>query len=305
VQWTAADLPELSRRTVIVTGANSGVGWHTARELASRGARVVLACRDVERAKQAADRIRSAHPSADVEVEELDLASMRSVRSLAERWDGPLDLLINNAGVMAPPRRSVTSDGFELQFGTNHLGHFVLTGLLLPALLESGRGRVVTVCSVAHFRGAADVVEANAGLPYVPQQAYANSKLANLLFAAELHRRCSARSLPVTSTAAHPGVCATGLVADRQGMGANWLVRLARPPVLRPFLQPARAGARASLYAAALAPPGSYTGPQHWGETRGAIGAAKRSALAADEKLARRLWSVSEELTGFRYTWPR
>jgi NAD(P)-dependent dehydrogenase (short-subunit alcohol dehydrogenase family) len=298
-------LPELSGRSAIVTGANSGIGWHTAKELAAHGARVVLACRDMDRAKQAADRICSAHAGADIEVAELDLASMASVRAFADGWQGPLDILINNAGVMAPPRRASTSDGFELQFGTNHLGHFVLTGLLLPALLEAGRARVVTVSSVAHFRAGADVLAANEGGPYLPQQAYANSKLANLLFATELHRRCSARSLRLSSAGAHPGVCATGLVADRQGMGANRLIRLARPIVLRTFLQPARAGARASLYAATLAPSGSYTGPQRWGETRGPIGAAKRSPLAGDEKLARRLWSVSEELTGFRYSWPR
>jgi NAD(P)-dependent dehydrogenase (short-subunit alcohol dehydrogenase family) len=302
-------LPILDGRTAVVTGANSGIGLHTAKALAARGARVVLACRDVERAKQAADRIRAAHRHFDTEIEvdvaELDLADMSSVRLFGEQWRGPLDLLVNNAGVMAPPRRASTRDGFELQFGTNHLGHFVLTGLLLPWLLEAAAPRVVTVSSVAHLGGKEDVVNGNAGGPYRAQQAYANSKLANLLFAMELQRRARAAEQPLVSTAAHPGVCSTGLVRDPEGMGANPLLRTVGPVFVKAFTQSAAAGARASLYAATLAEPGSYTGPQYLGETRGPIGPAKMSNLAHDERLARRLWDVSVELTGFRYPWPR
>jgi NAD(P)-dependent dehydrogenase (short-subunit alcohol dehydrogenase family) len=238
-----------------------------------------------------------------VDVAEVDLAAMESVRAFGEQWTGPLDVLINNAGVMAPPRRASTRDGFELQFGTNHLGHFVLTGLLLPALSAASPGRVVTVSSVAHHGGTEAVVDANAAGPYDPQQTYSNSKLANLLFALQLHRELTDRRLPVSSTAAHPGVSATGLVSDPQGMGANAFMRTVAPVVMRVFTQRADAAARAPLYAATEAEPGSYTGPQILGETRGHIGPARFSRPAEDERLARRLWQVSEELTGFRYDW--
>jgi NAD(P)-dependent dehydrogenase (short-subunit alcohol dehydrogenase family) len=276
---------------------------HTARALAAHGARVVLACRNVGSGRAAAARIRS-DGGADVDVAKLDLSSMASVRAFGEGWDGPLDLLINNAGVMAPPKLATTADGFELQFGTNHLGHFVLTGLLLPALIaaEPG-GRVVTVSSIAHHGGTDSVVDANVGGSYNPQKTYSNSKLANLLFALQLHRELVAHEVPVTATAAHPGVSATGLVGDRQGMGANVIMRTVAPVFVKVFTQSASAGARASLFAATEADPGSFTGPQLFGQTRGRIGPAKLSVQAQNEKLARRLWHVSEELTGFRYTW--
>jgi NAD(P)-dependent dehydrogenase (short-subunit alcohol dehydrogenase family) len=304
VKWTAEQLPDLSGRTALVTGANSGIGWWTSQALATHGARVVLACRDVERGKQAADKIRAVRPSAELDVAHLDLSSMSSVRGFGDTWDGSLDLLINNAGVMAPPKRLTTEDGFELQFGTNHLGHFVLTGLLLPALLAAPAPRVVTVASVAHHGGTDAVLDGNAVGRYHPQRTYSNSKLANLLFAGELQRQAAVRGLPLVSVAAHPGVSATGLVADPQGMGAKRFVRTVAPLFVKLFTQSALAGARATLYAAALGEPGSYTGPQRLGETRGSIGPARRSTFARDEKLARRLWQVSEEITGFHYPWP-
>ncbi|MDT4945969.1 MAG: hypothetical protein QOH14_2702 [Pseudonocardiales bacterium] len=304
VKWTAEQLPDLSCRTALVTGANSGIGWWTARALAAHGARVVLACRDVERGKQAADKIRAVRPSAELDVAHLDLSSMSSVRGFGDAWDGSLDLLINNAGVMAPPKRLTTDDGFELQFGTNHLGHFVLTGLLLPSLLAAPAPRVVTVASVAHHGGTDAVLDGNAVGRYHPQHTYSNSKLANLLFAGELQRQAAARGLPLVSVAAHPGVSATGLVADPQGMGAKRFVRTIAPLFVKLFTQSALAGARATLYAATLGEPGSYTGPQRLGETRGSIGPARRSTFAQDERLARRLWQVSEEITGFHYPWP-
>ena len=296
--WTAAQLPDLDGRTAVVTGANSGIGLHTARQLAAHGARVVLACRD-ERAGRAAAR----HIGPAAGVAKLDLASMASVRAFAEAWDGPLDLLVNNAGVMAPPRLARTEDDFELQFATNHLGHFVLTGLLLPALEAAPAARVVTVSSIAHHQGTAAVLEANVGEAYHPQRTYANSKLANLLFARQLHRELTDRGSAVTSTAAHPGVSATGLFSSRQGMGAKPLTRLVAPAVLRVVTQSAAAGARPSLYAACVAEPGSYTGPGWLGETRGPIGPARVAPLAADEDLGRRLWRFSEDITGFRWTW--
>jgi NAD(P)-dependent dehydrogenase (short-subunit alcohol dehydrogenase family) len=300
VGWTEDQMPDLTGRTAIVTGANSGIGFHTAAALARQGARVVLACRNIDAAGQAARRIGSA------EVRALDLSSMSSVREFADAWDAPLDLLINNAGVMAPPKPTVTEDGFELQFGTNHLGHFVLTGLLLPRLLDARDGaRVVTVSSTAHHTGNESVLEGNAAAKYDPQRTYGNSKLANLLFALELQREAEARSLPLTSTAAHPGVAATGLVADRQGMGANPFIRALGPVFLKLFTQTSHAGARATLYAATEAAPGTFTGPQRLAESRGRIGPANLSALASDEKLARRVWQLSEELTGFHYPWPQ
>ncbi|MEO8888769.1 MAG: oxidoreductase [Jatrophihabitantaceae bacterium] len=304
MKWTAAELPDLSGRAAVVTGANSGIGWHTARELAAHGSRVVLACRDVERGKQAADRIRTVVPAADVDVAELDLASMASVREFATGWSEPLDLLINNAGVMAPPKIAKTHDGFELQFGTNHLGHYVLTGLLLPALLATSAPRVVTVASIAHQGGTDAVLDGNAAQSYIPQRAYANSKLANLLFAFELQREASSRGLALTSVAAHPGLSATGLFSDRQGMGAGRFMRVVAPVLLKVFTQPPSAGARATLYAATAAEPGPYTGPTRLGETRGRIGPARPSSYAADEKLAHRLWNASQDLTGFLYPWP-
>ncbi len=201
-----------------------------------------MACRNVDAARTAA----AAMGGGDrVKVEHLDLASAASVRAFAEAWDGPLDLLINNAGVMAPPKLASTVDGFERQFGTNHLGHFVLTGLLLPALIKSGNGRVVTVASIAHHGGTDAVLEGNLGEGYHPQRTYSNSKLANILFALELHRELTAHHLPVVSTAAHPGVSATGLVGDREGMGASPFMRIVGTMFVRAFTQSASAGARA------------------------------------------------------------
>jgi NAD(P)-dependent dehydrogenase (short-subunit alcohol dehydrogenase family) len=206
---------------------------------------------------------------------------------------------------MAPPKLTMTMDGYELQFGTNHLGHFVLTGLLLPSLLSAAGGaRVVTVSSTAHHPGTEAVFEGNLIEPYDRQKTYSNSKLANLLFALELQREASARGLPLVSTAAHPGVSATGLVVDRQGLGASAVVRTFAPLFLRMFTQSAKAGARATLFAATEGAPGSFTGPKRLAESRGAIGEANLSELARDEKLARRLWQRSEELTGFLYPWP-
>jgi NAD(P)-dependent dehydrogenase (short-subunit alcohol dehydrogenase family) len=260
----------------------------------------VLACRNVDAGEAAASAIGAGDA---VRVRKLDLASAASIRAFAEAWDEPLHLLINNAGVMWPPKLVLTEDGFEKQFGTNHLGHFVLTGLLLPALVKTGSGRVVTVASVAHFGGTEAVLDGNLGEGYNPQRAYQNSKLANLLFALELHRELTQHGVPVTSTAAHPGVSATGLFGDKEGMGSSRFMGFAASVFTKIFTQSASAGARATLFAATEAEPGSYTGPQRFGETRGSIGPARLSSCAQDEKLARRLWQVSEEMTGLRYDW--
>lgn len=293
MSFRPTDLPDLTGTVAVVTGGNSGVGFHTARELAAHGASVVLACRDTEAGAGAARKL-----AGDVRVEPLDLASLASVRAFAERWAGPLHLLVNNAGVMRPPVYRETEDGHELMFGTNHYGHFALTGRLLPALLEAPAPRVVTVASIAHLRGDSAVIEANPASTYEPEKSYCQSKLANVLFARELHRRSTAAGSRVVSVGAHPGVSATGLVTDPNGMGAHWFYRYVGPFILPVIFQSAAAGANPSLYAATLAEPGSYTGPQRRGESRGPIGPANLNPAALDEDLAARLWEKSEQATG-------
>ncbi len=293
------DLPDLSGTRAVVTGANSGIGFHTAFALADHGAEVVLACRNTEAAHQAAKKL-----PAGALVEELDLASQTSVRSFVDRFEGPLDVLVNNAGVMTPPKYRETEDGHELQFGTNHLGHFALTGLLLPALLAAPRPRVVTVASVAHHRGDESVLEANPETSYDARKAYGNSKLANVLFARELHRRTTEVGSALVSAGAHPGVAATNLVGSHEGMGANWLVRRTAPFFMPLLFQSSAAGANPTLYAATYAEPGSYVGPTSLGESRGRLGHAKLSRHAANDDLAAKLWTLSEEKTGVHYDLP-
>ncbi|WP_194821997.1 oxidoreductase [Micromonospora sp. S-DT3-3-22] len=289
--FTTAQIPALTGRTVVVTGANSGIGRVAAKALAARGARVVLAVRDPAKGAAAA-----AGMTGDVEVRRLDLADLASVRAFAEGCAGPIDLLINNAGVMIPPP-SRTADGFELQFGTNHLGHFALTNLLLPRI----RGRVVTVASSAHRAGKIDFADLNwERRPYRPFPAYAQSKLANLLFTAELHRRLTEAGSPVLATAAHPGLAATNLLGHLDH-NRSWWNRL-QTTLLNRFAQSDADGASPTLYAAvADIPGGSYAGPDGLFEGRGAPKLVGRSKKARDGAVARRLWAVSEELTGVTF----
>src|SRR4051812_34116937 len=282
--WTAADMPDQSGRRALVTGANSGIGLEAAKALAEGGARVILACRDVGRGEEAARRIEG-----DVEVRRLDLADLASVRDFAAGLDGPLDLLVNNAGVMAPPRRT-TADGFELQIGTNHLGHFALTGLLLDRLLEGERPRVVTISSGAHRIGRIDFDDLQSERRYRRWQAYGQSKLANLLFAFELQRRAG---LALFSVAAHPGYSATNL----QGRSLAVFNLL--------LAQSAAMGALPTLYAATMdVPPAAYIGPGGPGEMRGHPKLVSASAAARDEATAARLWEISERLTGIALAFP-
>ncbi|MGW0862625.1 oxidoreductase [Streptomyces sp. NPDC002611] len=286
----ARRLPDLTGRTVVVTGANSGIGLTATDALARAGAHVVLAVRDPERGRAAAATVRGS-----TEVRRLDLADLSSVREFAEAWREPLHTLINNAGVMMLPRQH-TKDGFEMQFGTNHLGHFALTNLLLPHITD----RVVTVSSGAHRWGGArigfDDLDLTTG--YTPQRAYAQSKLANLLFTLELQRRLEESGSPVRALAAHPGYAATNLQSHAANPAARAFMRLGN----RFFAQDDRAGALPTLYAATQDLPGaSYVGPDGLGEMRGAPTLVGRSRAASDPQTARRLWRVSEELTGTRF----
>ncbi|MBM6405288.1 SDR family NAD(P)-dependent oxidoreductase [Phycicoccus sp. CSK15P-2] len=300
-RWTADDLPDLSGRRAVVTGASSGLGIVAARELARHGADVVLAVRRTDAGEEVAERIRRGGATGEVEVRRLDLASLASVRAFADGFTGPLDLLLDNAGVMTPPRYRETEDGFELQFGTNHLGHFALTGLLLSSLLEAPAARVTTVSSIGHRSGDGAVCEGSPRAGYDPQIAYGRSKLANLLFAAELQRRAAAAGTTLTSTAAHPGISGTNLFGSADGLGAiPVLGTLATFAVRAAFPGPEK-GAESVLYAATAAEPGSYSGPTRLGETRGPVGEARMSALARDETLAGLLWERSEQLTGVSY----
>ena len=284
-KWTAADLPDLSGRTAVVTGANSGIGRVAARELARAGARVVLAVRDVAKGEAAASAMAGA-----VEVRRLDLAALESVRAFADDWEGDLDLLINNAGVMAVPEGR-TKDGFETQIGTNHLGHFALTNLLLLHVTD----RVVTVASGAHRMGRIDLDDLNwERRSYNAWRAYGQSKLANLLFSLELQRRLSAAGSPVRALAAHPGWAATNL-QGRTGSGLQDRVMALGNKLIA---QSDEQGARSTLFAATQdLPGGSYVGPDGFQEGRGHPTLVGRSAAASDPETARALWDASERLT--------
>ena len=291
-----ADLPDLSGKRIVVTGSNSGIGFHAAKAFAEHGAEVVMACRNVDAAHEAAKKL-----PGTTAVEALDLASQKSVHAFADRFEGPLDVLVNNAGVMTPPKYRETEDGHELQFGTNHLGHFALTGLLLPHLLEADSPRVVPIASVAHHRGDEKVLEGNPRASYSPNKDYGQTKLANLLFARELHRRAGDAGSKLIVSSAHPGVSATNLVTSSDGMGANPVVRRVMPFVLPIVLQSSQAGSNPTLWAATYGEPGGYVGPTRLAESRGRLGNAKLSRHARNDDLARRLWTLSEEKTGVTY----
>jgi NAD(P)-dependent dehydrogenase (short-subunit alcohol dehydrogenase family) len=298
-KWTAADVPDQTGRFAIVTGANSGLGFDTAAVLADKGAHVVLAVRNLDKGNEAAERIRSKNPNAVVSLQELDLTSLDSVRKAADqlRADYPrIDLLINNAGVMYVPTRETTKDGFEMQFGTNHLGHFALTGQLLDNLLPVEGSRVVTVSSVGHrILARIHFDDLQLERKYNRVEAYGQSKLSNLLFTYELQRRLAAKGTPTMAAAAHPGFADTELMRHMPSALPDFL--------WRPFAQPADMGALPTLRAATDpgVQGGQYYGPDGIGETRGHPKVVKSSAQSHNEDIQRRLWTVSEELTGVTY----
>ncbi|WP_458115233.1 oxidoreductase [Arthrobacter sp. D2-10] len=284
--------------TAVVTGANSGLGLQTAIGLARRGAAVVLACRSAERGAAALRIAREATGSASLTVRPLDLGNLQSVRSFSRDWTGPLDLLVNNAGVMATPLKR-TADGFEQQFGINHLGHFALTGLLLDALRRSDAARVVTVSSLAHRRGRIHFDDLNARSRYRPWKAYSQSKLANLLFTMELDCRLRAAGWPVIAVAAHPGLSTTNLTAGMRGAAVLDLMG----GFFRVMGQSDVEGAKPILLAATgpQVHGGDYYGPDGPGETRGQPVLVAPAPSVLDEEVSARLWSVSEELTGVSF----
>lgn len=300
-RWTAVDVPDQSGRVAVVTGANTGIGYEAAAVLAGKGARVVVAARNPDKGRQAVGRIRNLHPGADVTLQELDLSSLASVRAAAAdlRAAHPrIDLLINNAGVMYPPKQT-TSDGFELQFGTNHLGHFALTGLLLDTLLDVPGSRVVTVASIAHnIQADIHFEDLQWERNYNRVAAYGQSKLANLMFTYELQRRLAAKGAPTIAVAAHPGISNTELMRHIPGSGLPGFAWVAGLVTNSPAV-----GALATLRAATdpEVRGGQYYGPSGLRELVGHPVLVQSNRKSHDVDVQQRLWTVSEELTGVSY----
>lgn len=302
MKWTTDNMPAQNGRSVVVTGTG-GLGYECARVLARAGADVVLAGRNPAKGGEAVQRIRATDRDARISFEPLDLANLASVAAFGERMRSSrtgLDLLINNAGIMIPPKRQETADGFELQLGTNYLGHFALTAQLLPLLRQERRPRIVSISSVAARSGAIDFDDLNARRNYNPMSVYSQSKLACLIFAFELQRRSDAGGWDIESIAAHPGVARTDLLYNST---SRWdISRLVRSTL--PFLfQPAAKGALPVLYAATSldAKPGGYYGPDRFSETRGHPAPSRVPLRAEDKAVAARLWQVSEALTGVTF----
>jgi len=290
--WRAEQAPDQTGRVAIVTGSNSGIGFETARVLAGKGATVIMACRNLDKANPKAEEIRAAHPGCDVEVMRLDLSNLDSVREFADEFrekHSRLDLLINNAGIMVPPY-GTTAQGFETQFGVNHLGHFALTGLLLDLIVKTPGARIVTVSSVAHYMGKIDFSDLNWERGYKAQAAYGQSKLANLLFTYELQRRLAAAGKDTLAVAAHPGWTSTNL--QEHAPSVKFMNRF--------FGQEPLMGALPTLYAATESDVkgGEYYGPSGLLEMNGPPKRVKSNKRSRDENVAERLWNVSQDLTG-------
>jgi NAD(P)-dependent dehydrogenase (short-subunit alcohol dehydrogenase family) len=297
--WTTDQIPDQTGRTAVVTGANSGLGLVTALELARAGATVLMACRNLQKGAAAVEHIRQAAPGGRVELLELDVSSLSSVRRFADALDvEELELLVNNAGVMMIPKRRQTDDGFELQLGTNHLGHFALTGLLLARLQQADGPRVVTLSSNEHKSGHLAFDDLQSEQRYRPRKAYRQSKLANAAFGLELDRRLRAAGSPIKSVLAHPGYTATNLQSTATGV-----MRAGMAIGNRLIAMSAEQGTLPTLYAATASDVegGQYFGPDGIGEFRGHPKRVKVNAEGSDPEVGRRLWSVSEELTGVKY----
>jgi NAD(P)-dependent dehydrogenase (short-subunit alcohol dehydrogenase family) len=305
-KWTAEQIPSQAGKTALITGANSGIGYQTAVQLARHGAHVLLGCRSAAKGQAALERLHRDAPGCSAELVLLDVASLASVRAVAEHLAArkePLDILINNAGVMALPTRELTEDGFERQFGTNHLGHFALTGLLMPLLLAAPAPRVVTVSSLAHRSGKIEWDNLQGERVYKPRPAYNASKLANLLFARELERLSEAAGSKLVSIPVHPGVSKTNIFANSLGDSKPGLVMRMILPVAEWVMQSDEAGALPTLYAATApqAKGGEYIGPDGFMAIKGSPVVEQPRPQALDEAVGKRLWTVSEDLTGVVY----
>ena len=303
--FTVRDIPDLSGKLAVVTGATGGLGLETALGLAGAGAEVVLVGRNPARGKDAAALIRARHPAANVWFEQVDLASLASVKEFADEMVAearPIDILVNNAGVMALPKRQTTADGFEMQFGVNYLSHFALTAQLLP-LLKAGKARVVQLASIAHKGGRIRFDDLNYETSYKPWPVYQQSKLAMLMFAIELQRRSDANGWGLTSVASHPGYAHTDLIANGPAIGGapvyGWGVRVFE----KIAGHSAADGALPTLMAATSkgVTSGGYYGPQGWQEIKGPSGPARISPHALDNEVAAKLWMASEQLTGMAF----
>lgn len=303
-QWTTADIPLQQGRLVIITGGTEGLGYEDALAIARAGGDVIVASRNADKGAIAVARMRSEFPDAKVRFEQLDLASQASIASFAERMRAQLprlDLLINNAGIMAPPRRLTTADGFELQFGINFLGHFALTARLMPLLRKGHQARVVTMSSFANRSGTINFDDLQSEGRYRAWQAYSQSKLADLMFAFELQSRSAAAEWSVASLAAHPGLTRSNLISS--GPGRNSAIGLLRRLTGPVMFQPASQGALPALFAATSphAEAGAYYGPDRMRELRGNVKLATVPAKARDRQATVRLWNVAEQLTGVSY----
>lgn len=301
MSFSERDIPSLSGKTAVVTGATGGLGYETARMLAEHGARVILAGRNADKGANALRRIRAKSPEADIAFELVDLGNLASITAFGTRLSAgtPIDILVNNAGVMTPPTRKTTSDGFELQFGTNYLSHFALTARLMPLLTAAPAARVVSLSSVAARDGQIDFTNLQSE-NYKPMVAYSQSKLACLMFGFELQRRSKANGWNITSTAAHPGIARTDLIVNGMGDRSRAaLVRRYLPFVFAPVPQ----AALPTLFAATApdAVPGGYYGPKGFQEIRGEVGVAATPGAALDTTVARRLWDTSQELAGVAF----
>lgn len=304
--WTVADMPHLEGKTAIVTGATAGLGLVSATELAARGASVTLAVRDVSRGERSARVVREAYPGAVVSVAKLDLASLVSIREFSSSYiksHKRLDILMNNAGIMGVPQREVTADGFEAQFGTNHLGHFALTGLLLPLIKKTPGARIVTVSSNLHKTGVMNFDDLMGAVKYKPWAAYGQSKLANLLFTSELQRRLVEAKVDAIAVAAHPGWSNTSLMMSGPMKGRGTFMKWLGQSVTNRMAQPASMGALNQLYAATASDVkgNDYIGPKGKNEQSGYPHKTGRSAAAKNTSDANRLWDESEKLTGVSY----
>jgi NAD(P)-dependent dehydrogenase (short-subunit alcohol dehydrogenase family) len=299
--FTAADVPDQSGKTFFVTGANTGIGFEAAKVFAGKGGRVLLGCRNPKKGDAALARIAEAHPGADVSLVQIDLSDLASVRAAAEvvAREPRLDVLVNNAGVMWNPK-TITADGFESQFGVNHLGHFALTGLLLPLLEATPNSRVVTVSSTGHRLGNGDIYwdDINADREYHPRKRYYASKLANLLFTYELDRRLRGRGASTIAVAVHPGGSDTEL--NRYVTGFTGVMTRAMTPLMRPIMNTAEQGAWPTELAATAAGDegGQYFGPGNWREMSGPARQVDSSGASKDEAKAKRLWDLSIQMTG-------